>query len=142
VDQLVQTEIIHHWESQDEPVHLKTIRDRLLRNEKTTGHLLGLYQHILEKGKIKADDSPEQSELKLSGLVVKNDGHLVVYNPIYQAVFNLNWVQQQLAKIRPYSESILAWEQSQYQDQSRLLRGQALKDALQWSADKNLSSID
>ena len=142
IDQLVQTEIIHHWESQDEPVHLKTIRDRLLRNEKTTGHLLGLYQHILEKGKIKADDSPEQSELKLSGLVVKNDGHLVVYNPIYQAVFNLNWVQQQLAKIRPYSESILAWEQSQYQDQSRLLRGQALKDALQWSADKNLSSID
>lgn len=142
IEQLIQTEIIHHWESQDEPVHLKTIRDRLLRNEQTTGRLLGIYQHILETGQIKADDSPEQSELKLSGLVVKNDGHLVVYNRIYQSVFNLTWVQQQLAKIRPYSESILAWEQSHYQDQSRLLRGQALKDALQWSANKNLSSID
>ena len=142
VETLIDQQLIHHWESQDEPVHLKTIRDRLLRNEQKTGRLLGLYQQILEKGFIQADDSPEQSELRLSGIVVKNDGQLVPYNRIYQAVFSLDWVHRELAKIRPYSEAILAWQASNYEDQSRLLRGQALKDALRWSANKNLSNLD
>ncbi|MGL5034845.1 MAG: AAA-like domain-containing protein, partial [Microcystaceae cyanobacterium] len=123
VNQLIQAQILQNWESQDEPVHLKTIRDRLLRDEQTTGRLLGLYQNILETGKIKADDSSEQSELKLSGLVVKQESYLIPYNYLYQEVFNLDWVHQQLAKIRPYSESIITWENSQYQDHSRLLRG-------------------
>lgn len=30
---LVQTHILENWEGNDEPEHLKTIRDRLLRNE-------------------------------------------------------------------------------------------------------------
>jgi hypothetical protein len=39
VETLIDQKLIHHWESQDEPVHLKTIRDRLLRNEQKTGRL-------------------------------------------------------------------------------------------------------
>ena len=142
VEQVIQDQMIHFWESQDEPVHLKTIRDRLLRDEQKIGRLLGLYQQILKNGFIATDDSPEQSELRLSGLVVKRDGKLIAYNRIYQSVFSLDWVNKELEKIRPYSESILAWETSNFEDQSRLLRGQALKDALQWSANKNLSNAD
>ncbi|PZV25926.1 MAG: hypothetical protein DCF12_12450 [Snowella sp.] len=142
VEQVIQDQMIHFWESQDEPVHLKTIRDRLLRDEQKIGRLLGLYQQILKMGFIATDDSPEQSELRLSGLVVKRDGKLIPYNRIYQSVFSLDWVNKELEKIRPYSESILVWETSNFEDQSRLLRGQALKDALHWSANKNLSNTD
>ncbi|WGT67843.1 WD40 domain-containing protein [cyanobacterium endosymbiont of Epithemia clementina EcSB] len=142
ITNIVQKFIIKNWESQDEPVHLKTIRDRLLLNEKRTGKLLGLYQKILNNGSIEADDSPEKTELRLSGLVVKCNSKLIVYNKIYREVFNQKWVSKELEKIRPYSEAITAWINSNYQDTSRLLRGKALEDALYWAIDKNLSNID
>lgn len=139
---LVRSRIIENWESQDEPEHLKTVRDRLTRNEQRTGRLLGLYQQILQQGGIPADDSAEQIDLLLSGLVVKQQGKLRVYNRIYEAVFNLDWVEKELAKRRPYSEALRAWDISECQDESRLLRGQALADAQVWAAGKSLSDID
>ncbi|GFE69914.1 AAA-like domain-containing protein [Chroococcus sp. FPU101] len=142
ITQLVNTSMTENWESQDEPVHFKTIKDRLLRNEQKAGRLLGLYQQILKHGWIEVDDSPEQTELKLSGLVVEKNNKLVVYNPIYQAIFNQEWLIKQLEKLRPYSEAINAWELSNYQDESRLLRGQSLKDALVWTVGKSLSNLD
>ena len=45
---LVKLRIVENWESRDEPEHLKTIRDRLLRNQQKAGQLLGLYQQILQ----------------------------------------------------------------------------------------------
>jgi WD40 repeat protein len=142
VEAMVRSQMVENWESQDEPVHLKTIRDRLGRNEQRAGRLLGLYQQILQQGAIEADDSSEQSELRLSGLVYKQDSQLSVYNPIYRAVFSPAWVEKQLEKLRPYSEAIVAWQASQYQDESRLLRGQALKDALAWTVGKSLGNVD
>ncbi|MBA3924214.1 MAG: AAA-like domain-containing protein [Nostocaceae cyanobacterium] len=47
VQEVIKTQIIDNWETQDEPEHLKTIRDRILRSEQRTGRLLGLYQQIL-----------------------------------------------------------------------------------------------
>ncbi|NEN88578.1 MAG: hypothetical protein F6K48_06455 [Okeania sp. SIO3H1] len=93
-------------------------------------------------GGIVADDNPEQMELRLTGLVVKQEGLLQVANRIYQEVFNLQWVERELAKLRPYSEAFTAWVESECQDKSRLLRGQALADALAWSVDKSLSDRD
>jgi adenylate cyclase len=74
VDSLVRSRIIDKWESQDEPEHLKTIRDRLLRDEQRAGRLLGIYQQILQGVEVPTDDSREQIELLLSGLVVKKQG--------------------------------------------------------------------
>ncbi|TRU36024.1 MAG: hypothetical protein EWV50_15955 [Microcystis aeruginosa Ma_MB_F_20061100_S20] len=142
IETLIKERIINNWESQDEPVHLRTIADRLLRNQDKAARLLGIYQQILEKGSILCDDSPEQGELRLSGLVVKKDNQLVVYNPIYREIFNLNWVEKQLEQLRPYSEAIAAWQQSNYTDESRLLRGKALNNALDWSQGKSLSNLD
>ncbi|MCC3517764.1 AAA-like domain-containing protein [Microcoleus sp. PH2017_18_LLB_O_A] len=93
-------------------------------------------------GGVAADNSPDQMELQLSGLVVKRNGYLQVYNPIYAAIFNLDWVQQELAKLRPYQENFAAWIASNRQDTSRLLHGQALDDALQWKKGKRLSDED
>lgn len=43
VENMVNSRIIHNWEWQDEPEHLRTIRDRLLRNDLVAGRLLGIY---------------------------------------------------------------------------------------------------
>ena len=142
VEQVVQTHIINSWESQDEPEHLRTIRDRLLRDEKLASRLLGLYQQILRQGEVESDDSEGQIELRLSGLVVKQGSVLKVYNPIYAAVFNSTWVDKTLNNLRPYAEAFNAWIVSGAQDESRLLRGQALEEALQWSAGRSLSTQD
>jgi len=151
VNNLLKSKVIENWEIHDQPEHFKTIRDRILwSSENRQGKLLGLYQQILysepsakkREWGIIADDSPEQTELRITGLVVKRDGKLRVYNPIYAAIFNQNWVNQALANLRPYGESFKAWMDSNYQDESRLLRGQALQDALAWAANKNLSNYD
>ena len=83
VANIVRQYIIDNWQTQDEPEHLRTIRDRLLYNPKSAGRLLGIYQQILaslqppfnqactEGGGILANNSLEQTELLLSGLVVK-----------------------------------------------------------------------
>uniref|UniRef100_UPI0019127CD2 WD40 domain-containing protein n=1 Tax=Hassallia byssoidea TaxID=482630 RepID=UPI0019127CD2 len=175
VESVVRERIIVNWEAQDEPEHLRTIRDRIMHSgEQRTGRLLGLCQQIvtsppapplqgegrndappslqgkqagglgqnLGEGEILADDSPEQTELRLTGLVVKRDGKLRIYNRIYAEVFNQEWCEKILAKLRPYSDALNAWVASDYQDESRLLRGQALQDAQSWAAGKSLADLD
>ncbi|MFB2975778.1 CHASE2 domain-containing protein [Microseira sp. BLCC-F43] len=142
VEKIVRSGVIERWESQDEPEHLRTIRDRIERQSKYTGRMLGIYQQILQGFAVKTDDSREQIELLLSGLVVREQGLLDVKNPIYEEVFNLEWVEKQLAALRPYSQSLEAWVASERTDESRLLRGIALKDALNWALGKSLSDLD
>ena len=142
VEGVVRSRLIENWETQDEPEHLKTIRDRLFKDKQVIGRSLGLYQHILQHQEIETDGSPEQMYLRLSGLVVKKNGKLIVYNRVYREVFNREWVEAQLAQLRPYSEAIAGWLESKCQDGSWLLRGQALQDAREWADDKSLSDPD
>ncbi len=142
VEQVVYTKIIDNWEAQDEPEHLRTIRDRLLRDQDRVGRLLGLYQQILQQGSIAFDGSAEQMELRLTGLVVDQDGKLKPYNKIYQYIFDQTWVESKLAALRPYAQSLTAWFKSNCQDLSTLLQGQALQKALTWSFGKQLSDLD
>ncbi|WP_315785385.1 N-acetylmuramoyl-L-alanine amidase [Fischerella sp. JS2] len=141
---VVRQRVIENWEAQDEPEHLRTIRDRIMRSgEQRTGRLLGLCQQIVQSPDgIPADDSPEQTELRLTGLVVKRDGRLRIYNRIYAEVFQEEWCNKLLAKLRPYAETLDAWVESNREDESRLLRGQALRYAQAWAAGKSLSDVD
>ena len=112
VEQLVQQRIIENWEHQDDPEHLKTIRDRIansLSNRQSLSRLLGAYQQILQNGEIIADDSYEQQELLLSGLVIQPYRSLKVYNRIYQLVFNIQWVENKLleSKIRSNQRKLI-----------------------------------
>jgi WD40 repeat protein len=142
IENLVRSRMILHWESQDEPVHFKTIRDRLLSKPSRTSQLLGLYRTIWQQGHIPADNSPEQSELRLTGLVVKGQEHLRVYNRIYREIFDQRWIERELKKLRPYAEAIAAWDTSGRKDESRLLRGLALQDALHWAEQNSLNDRD
>jgi WD40 repeat protein len=140
------TQIIHNWEAQDAPVHLRTIRDRLLQGEERhRGRLLGLVQAIHERGGIPTDASREQMQLRLTGLVVPRDGQLRITNPIYAAVFSSDWVCLQLRELRPpiYSEAIQAWEAAPPEERpSHLISGAALREALGWAKGKRLSDGD
>jgi hypothetical protein len=125
---------------------LRTLRDRVLRiDERGRGQLLGLYQRISIEGGIEADSSYEQVQLRLTGLVVKHEGQLRVYNPTYAAVFDRAWSDRALAELRPpfYAEAVKAWQEAgDEQKKSFLLRGQALVDAEDWAKGKRLSGED
>ncbi|OLT60212.1 CHAT domain-containing protein [Moorena bouillonii] len=146
IERLVRSHFIENWEATDEPEHLKTIRDRILCNEQRAAYLLELYQQVWQQGEVVANNSFEEGKLQLSGLVVKHrlgtSPVLKVYNPIYREVFNQDWINQELAQLRPYSEAFRAWVASDCQDQSLLLRGQTLKNAQAWAKGKNLSYQD
>lgn len=142
LDKLVQERIIDNWAAQDEPEHLKTIRARLLFDEKKVSGLLGIYQQVLQQGEIVAEDNPRQMELRLSGIVIKKEGKLRVANRIYQTIFNQSWIEEQFANLRPYREAITAWKASNFQDESRLLRGNTLQEVLDWARDKSLGDED
>jgi hypothetical protein len=79
IEDLVRSRVIENWQSQDDPEYLKTIRDRIMQSSnQRTEQLLTLYQRILEADAVAADNSPEQMELRLSGLVVKQADQLTI----------------------------------------------------------------
>ncbi len=93
IEQLVWMNVIENWETQDEPEHLKTIRDRLLRSKKSA-QLLELYQQVLNCSAVGITNSSVVRELLLSGVVVDRQGSLRVNNRIYESIFDLNWVER------------------------------------------------
>jgi predicted ATPase/GAF domain-containing protein len=96
IENLVQAKILDNWESQDQPEHLRTICDRILRSEHQAARLLEIYKQILQQVEVTAVDSPEERELLLSGLAIKHQGYLKVHNRIYQSIFNSTWVELHL----------------------------------------------
>lgn len=136
IKKLVKEYIIKNWEYQDEPAHLRTLRDRLFRNEETVFYLLRLYQRILLGEEIESNGSSEHIELRLSGFVVNSNGKIKVYNSIYENIFNSQWVEESIRKTKPpFCKDFDEWLYSG-RDESKLLRGQKLQDAEYWKEKK------
>ncbi|NEQ33031.1 MAG: hypothetical protein F6K04_18865 [Leptolyngbya sp. SIO4C5] len=133
IARLAESKVIQNWENQDQPDHLKTIRNRIIKSKQRTFRLLALYQQIRQNDSVPADNSVEQSELLLTGLITRKAGQLELYNPIYQRVFDETWVQQTLESLRPYVDDMRAWLKTGCEDESRLLTGRALKDGEAWA---------
>ncbi len=142
LENLIKTNIIKNWQAQDNPEHLRTIERRILIDEQMAGELLEIYQKIYQQGEVVSQNTGEEGKLQLSGLVVKKNNHLQVYNPIYREVFNQQWIDNQSAALRPYSEAFREWYNSGCQENSWLLRGNALKTAEAWAESKNVSFQD
>ncbi|MFB2771284.1 AAA-like domain-containing protein [Pelatocladus sp. BLCC-F211] len=143
-DKLVYDKIITNWEEKDNPQHFSKIRDRIRNHEESIVRILKLYLEILNNNNVNTDESIEQTELRLSGLVLAQDGKLKVYNRLYQKIFNSEWVAEMLADKRPYEEELLGWKSSK-QDKDKLawlLHGEKLKEAMLWSVDKILTIED
>lgn len=101
VEGVVRSQILDHWEAQDNPEHLRTIRNRLMLNSTRPQTLLQLYQQILTHGDVAINNSRAQIELRFSGLVIQRQGTLQVFNRIYSRVFDQAWVNQQLQALAP-----------------------------------------
>ena len=93
VEALIRREIIDNWERNDIPPHFQKICDRLFNSGKNPFNILVFYKEILQLGGLKANDTQEEIELRLLGMVVKDSGNSRIFNQIYQEVFNLNWVE-------------------------------------------------
>ncbi|MEB3342842.1 AAA-like domain-containing protein [Okeania sp.] len=106
IDSLVKEHILTDWEDKDRPTHLKYIRHYLLSETLLAPQLLRLYKKILLPGEIKVNDSSIQMGLRRSGIVIKKRDKLVVFNKIYQTIFNLDWVEEQLANLRNQGQKI------------------------------------
>jgi AAA-like domain len=97
VESLVRSKILTNWETQDEPEHLKTIRNYLVHsNQQHAQQALHIYQQIIREGGVIADSSPAQLDLRLSGLVVKKNDRLEICNRIYAQVFDRQWLDRVL----------------------------------------------
>ena len=142
VQRLVQEHILQNWEAKDEPEHLKTIKNRLLRDESQASRLLGIYQRLLHGETVIASNSPRQMELRLSGLVINSHGYLQIKNKIYQTIFDQDWVEEQFANLRPYSQKFNQWVSNEENAAQFLLEGIELKAALEWAEKKQLSDLD
>jgi len=130
VENLVRSRIIDNWEAMDEPPHLKTIRDRLLRIGQRSRALLDLYQQILQQGEVDASDSSEQLELRLSGLVVKQEGKLRVCNRVYSSVFNLSLVKKALVDLHAEFMQLVTKQEQKLLSMLSMMEGKGFDELL------------
>ncbi|NER21542.1 MAG: GAF domain-containing protein [Symploca sp. SIO1C2] len=100
VAKLVRSRLVENWEQLEDLDQLRTIRDRLLRRKQRSLKLLKLYQRILQEKTVIANDSSEQKELLLLGLVVKQQSRLKAHNRIYKSIFNQTWVENALKTVQ------------------------------------------
>ena len=136
VKKVVDIKIINNWHSQDTPQHLRTIQthfDEKIKNKLLAFRSLDLYKKILENQSLNADNSQEEIELKLSGLVLQQENILKPYNPIYTSIFDINWVEVQKRKIRVFSNELDLWKhEDPRKKQLHLLYREKCEDAKQW----------
>jgi AAA-like domain len=142
IESLVRSKVLANWETQDEPEHLKTIRNYLVRSgHANTYQTLRIYQDILKNGSVTADNSLSQVDLRLAGIVVKKNDRLEINNPIYAGVFDGEWTDRVLMECRPYGDALTAWLGSDRQD-AHLLSDSELQAAQQWAQGKSLAALD
>lgn len=76
--------------------HFQRVRDRLLQTGSLLPNCLAQYQRLLLEGESsineRAIDRAVATELKLSGLVRQEDNRLAISSPIYQDMFDRQWL--------------------------------------------------
>ncbi len=100
VGQLVRTRIIACWDSDPALRPLQNISDRIIATKQRGFELLGVYQRLLNNEIVMSSNTPEQRELRMLGLVTKQQGRLKIHNPIYREVFDQAWIEKTLDAIR------------------------------------------
>ncbi|GBF79002.1 AAA-like domain-containing protein [Aphanothece sacrum] len=86
IEYLVNWKIINNWESQDNPPHLRTIYQRVKHINDNSNFFEKYSKNAILKG-IKGNSFKDDLELRLSGLMVRKNNQLEIYNKIYIYVF-------------------------------------------------------
>lgn len=92
VDQLVEELFLS--ESARRETNLQFVRENIL-NYPDRRRILDIYKKV-HQGTFVSDNkqSPSQNQLKLSGLVIAENGRLNLHNQIYHRVFNTHWIKE------------------------------------------------
>jgi hypothetical protein len=95
IEELIYKYIINNWKTGAAAKHFQVISDRIIDNEYCSAQvLLKSYKKIWQLKEINLDNSSiEQRELLNIGLIKLNNNRISVSNSIYQAVFNLQWIE-------------------------------------------------
>ncbi|MGD2092083.1 MAG: SUMF1/EgtB/PvdO family nonheme iron enzyme [Candidatus Aminicenantes bacterium] len=97
IDEIVKNTFLKNKEHLEKDVHFDYIQSRILGDKKIFRRLLLMYRDLLMGEDIFYDYKNHiQNELKLSGIVSVFDNELVVHNRIYQQIFDLDWVKENL----------------------------------------------
>lgn len=93
VDALVRTTFLGRKSEEDN--NLQFVRDMLIRRTPDVFRVLSIYKDIrTERNPVRDDEqSTLKTHLKLSGIVKRENGNLVLRNPIYAQVFDLAWIK-------------------------------------------------
>ncbi|MGD1936811.1 MAG: AAA-like domain-containing protein [Cyanophyceae cyanobacterium] len=147
VEAVIRGQIIENWETNDEPIHLRHIAEKIVKSDRAV-RLLGLYrqvwtEEVAEPGAVRGIDvegNADEMALLLSGIAVRDGRQVRVYNQIYRAVFDTEWAKSEQAKLRPYRDKFDAWKASG--KPAHLLDRRELKDARIWAQGKRLDDAD
>jgi tetratricopeptide (TPR) repeat protein len=97
VDRLVERLFLS--EAGQDDIDLLRMRENIFTNPRRR-RLVALYRQVYEGQTIREDEqSPDQDQLKLIGLVHTEKGLLKVRNLIYRQVFNLNWLKTNMPSV-------------------------------------------
>ncbi|MEL6911486.1 MAG: hypothetical protein AAFO85_14940 [Cyanobacteria bacterium J06598_4] len=105
VDRFVEGTLIRNWQKSPAGTSIRAIKHSLLNNVRCDSYLLLTeYQDIFVSGSKPDQDSKEQKELLLLGLVVLENDSLKISNIIYQQIFNQEFIIEHLNKLKPKDE--------------------------------------
>lgn len=108
IEELVYKHIIENWKNGVAAKHFQTISERIMLNQNCSAEsLLKSYKKIWQLKEINANNSHEQTELLRIGLIKLKNNRVSISNLIYQAVFNLQWIEEQLKQLKPPQFSAL-----------------------------------
>ena len=99
IEHFVHQHVIAAWDSRPELEFIRDIRDYLLRPRPSHIKLLRRYRDLLQAKAIAAANTYEQRELQRLGLARRQGDQLLVHNPIYAAIFSMQWVDEVLQAV-------------------------------------------
>ncbi len=99
IEQLIYHRIVQNWESQDNPEHLRNVRDRILKSRRAS-LLLDYCQTLVDETiplpqSVQVIQSSVEVELLLTGLVSRTASGIAIKNRLYRSIFSPQWVLQQ-----------------------------------------------
>lgn len=100
VEELTYQYLIGNWERGIAAKHFQKICDRIMQNKSCAAkNLLQSYKKVWQLKEVNVDNSIEQKELLNLGLIKLHRNRISVSNPIYQAVFDLQWIEAKLSLV-------------------------------------------
>jgi GAF domain-containing protein len=130
VNQFVRSHLIDNWEATDEPPHLKAVRDRLLQIGLRSRGVVDVYQQLLKQGEVEAVNTPEQMELRLSGLAVKQAEKIRISNQLYRTIFNGSWVTKALTDLQADFMQVVSSQEQKLLSMLSVMEGKNFADIL------------